>query len=169
MDYFEFYNIAPQFHIDLNQLRKKFYEKSRELHPDISVQDDSIFLSAYNNQAYQTLLQPLSRLKYIIETFKGPIGENTNLLSQDFLMEMMELHEEVNESVLNKDESSLNNLRMQLVKMEEHALADAEIAIKSFDSGERNDSVFDGLITYYFKLKYFKRLQETLSGESPDV
>ncbi len=166
MDYFEYFGIKSEFQLDLNELRKKFYEKSRTLHPDFqnSDKDDKIFLSAFNNQAYQILVDPLSRLKYIIETNKGPIQENHALLSQDFLMEMMDLHEQVNEARTNSDSALIEKFKNELNAMEKQSFEDSKSEINAFDNGERNDSIFNGLTVYYFKLKYFKRVKQALDG-----
>ncbi len=166
MNYFEYFEINPAFQLDLSELRKKYYEKSRKVHPDFNAddKDESVFLTAYNNQAYQTLLDPLSRLKYIIENTKGPIQENHALLSQDFLMEMMDFHEQVNDARLDVDSTQLEKFKVELKALEQKALDDAISQIKAFDSGDRSDSVFDVLTVYYFKLKYFKRLKQALEG-----
>jgi molecular chaperone HscB len=171
VDYFEYFGIKSAFQLDLNELRKKYYEKSRTLHPDVqnSNKDEQLFLSAYNNQAYQTLVDPLGRLKYIIETNKGPIQENHSLLSQDFLMDMMDLHEQVNEARMNADSVLIEKFKNELNNLERNTLREADPQIKAFDNGKRSDSVFDGLTVYYFKLKYFKRFKQALEGGSVEL
>jgi molecular chaperone HscB len=171
VDYFEYFGIPAKFQLDLNELRKRYYEKSRSLHPDIqnSDKDDQLVLSAYNNQAYQTLVDPINRLKYIIENSTGPIQENHSLLSQDFLMDMMDLHEQVNEARGNANTVLIENFKNQLNILESKALEDANSQIVSFDSGDRNDTVINGLTVYYFKLKYFKRLKQAIEGGSVEL
>lgn len=171
MDYFEYFGIKPGFQLDLNGLRKKYYEKSRTLHPDFdaSQQEDKIFLTAYNNQAYQTLVDPLSRLKYIIETYTGPIQENHAELTQDFLMDMMDLHEQVNEAKQNADTKRLEVFKVDLQSLENKAREDSEDAINAFDNETYSDIIFNKLRVYYFKLKYFKRLSQAIEGGSIEL
>ncbi len=171
MNYFEYFDIPVSFQINLSELRKKYYEKSRALHPDLNASEDenSIFLTAYNNQAYQILLDPLSRLKYIIETFNGPIQENHTLLSQEFLLEMMDFHEEVNEAVVNKDIEKLNQFKSILKDLDIKAQKLADKDFKAFEIGDRSNIVFEGLTMYYFKMKYFNRLSQSIDGSNVEL
>ena len=73
MNYFDFYELKPDFYIDLNLLKSKFLSASRKYHPDhfalqspeAQLQSDE--MSAFNNRAYKTLSRPDTRLKYILE------------------------------------------------------------------------------------------------------
>ena len=59
MNYFEFYELEPQFFIDENLLKKKFYDLSKKFHPDFHAnkseeeQDKILELSTINNQAFE--------------------------------------------------------------------------------------------------------------------
>ncbi len=159
------------FQLDLNELRKKYYEKSKSIHPDFhaSQKEDSLFLTAYNNQAYQILVDPLSRLKYIIETYHGPINENHALLPQEFLIDMMDLHEQINDAVTNADATLLEKFKVELNALDKNSLETTAPFFEAFDCGDRSDATFNELTVYYFKLKYFKRLKQGLEGGSVEL
>lgn len=169
-NYFEHFGIPIAFEIDLNLLRKKYYEKSREFHPDInSNKPDQDFHTAYNNQAYKILLNPLSRLKYIIELTDGPIQENTQALPQEFLMQMMELHEAIFEAKESQDTGQLNRLMDELSLAESNAQKTIHPIFIDFDRGNRNSEILNQMKFYYFKLKYFIRLREHLSNSENEI
>jgi molecular chaperone HscB len=171
MNYFEHFGLDPVYQLDLNELRKKYYQKSRDLHPDANQEDDNdyVFLTALNNQAYQTLKDPLSRLKYIIELHRGAALDNDFKLEQEFLLAMMELHEEIHDAVISEDSDALNNAEHKIVLFENEALKDAMPSVTKMDSGQINEEILNKLSQYYFKLKYFMRLRQNLGREAIDI
>lgn len=97
-DYFSFYGLEPVFDLPSDRLKQAFLEKSKVYHPDFYANDPksynvAVMASAYNNLAYKTLNSEISRAAYLLE-LKVPNMENKNL-PQAFLMEMLELNEEV--------------------------------------------------------------------------
>lgn len=171
INYFEYFQITPAIQLDLNDLRKRYYEKSKSIHPDFNTgdSDNKIVQTAFNNLAYRTLTSPLSRLKYIIETFHGPLNENASLLSQEFLLEMMELHEQTNEALSENDADQINNCQLALANYEDRAMKSALQYINQFDSGMRSAEIFTELSRYYFKMKYFDRLRQSLEGRTTEL
>ncbi|MGB5023755.1 MAG: iron-sulfur cluster co-chaperone HscB C-terminal domain-containing protein [Saprospiraceae bacterium] len=169
-NYFEHFGIPIAHEIDLSLLRKKYYEKSREFHPDINQnKPDLDFHTAYNNQAYKILLNPLSRLKYIIELTEGPIQENTQTLPQEFLIQMMELHEAIFEAKELQDTKQLNRLMEELSLAETNAQNKIHPIFRDFDQGNRDPEILNQMKFYYFKLKYFIRLRENLSNSESEI
>src|SRR5688572_26690030 len=114
-DYFSFYNLEPAFEIDEKTLRQAYLRLSREYHPDFFVNDaaaqaEAMQLSAYNNKAYKTLSDFRERVRYLLE-LKGLLSENDKAsLPPDFLMEMMEINEQLAELEFEPDESLKQSL-----------------------------------------------------------
>lgn len=50
------------------------------------------------NRAYKTLLLPLTRAEYLLQMNGVPIPEDNSVLDAEFLMEMMEKNEEIEEA-----------------------------------------------------------------------
>jgi molecular chaperone HscB len=98
MNYFEFYGIAESFSPDEALLKKKFYQLSKEYHPDFYANEDEakqqeiLELSTLNNKAYQTLSDPYKRLEYILRTHELLLEGAKPQLPSDFLMEMMDIN-----------------------------------------------------------------------------
>ncbi|MBK8954934.1 MAG: Fe-S protein assembly co-chaperone HscB [Saprospiraceae bacterium] len=174
MNYFEHYQLAPAFYIDQNELRRKYYQKSRSVHPDQNPENNSIahhddYLSALNNQAYKTLLHPLSRLKYLLDTeFEAGKGELIQD-SQEFLLEMLELHEFIMEAIQAGDLNLMEQAKEQLNSLEKDADEKASPALRDFDQGLRNDRIRNEMQHYYNQLKYVNRLRENLENKEPSL
>lgn len=72
-DYFEALGVPPAFNLDLTLLEKKFYERSRQLHPDrfankpAAEQQRALDAAADLNDAYRTLRDPIKRAEYMLE------------------------------------------------------------------------------------------------------
>ncbi|HEX5626250.1 MAG TPA: iron-sulfur cluster co-chaperone HscB C-terminal domain-containing protein [Saprospiraceae bacterium] len=173
MDYFTFYGLEPVFHLDLNELRKRYYQKSREVHPDMNTPgqtaggeavDDPMYWTALNNQAYQILQHPVTRLKYLIERYSGPIPEQQHKLSSEFLTSMMEFHEAFHEARMDPSSGKLEALKQQLADQEMQSWNDFDHILLAFDAGDRSPEIMDELTYLFFKQKYFKRLRETAEG-----
>lgn len=172
MNYFEFFGLRPAYSIHKSDLRQAYYSNSRLYHPDHEAgrdndEKDREFLSAFNNQAYQTLLDSTSRLQYILETEFDP-GEACEVsLQQEFLVEMMELHERLNEALSTENQEAVNQCIQEITLLENEAEIQTEKFIQAFDQGERTVEVHKGLKAFYFKLKYFKRYRDQIDGIDP--
>jgi molecular chaperone HscB len=71
--------------------------KSKVYHPDFysdNIEDQAIAIasSSFNNNAFKTLSNPISRAQYIVD-LQADLNEQTVQLPNDFLMEMMDLNE----------------------------------------------------------------------------
>ncbi len=100
---FSLLGLSPAFEIDLSALEKAFFEKSKELHPDRYAQAPAaervaaLTKARALNDAYQTLKKPVPRAEYLLERAGVTIGANEKL-DPRFLMEVLELREELAEA-----------------------------------------------------------------------
>src|ERR1700744_5327861 len=103
INYFEFYGIPESFAPDEALLKKKFYQLSKEYHPDFYAneadekQQEILELSTLNNKAFQALSDQYKRLEYILRTHNLLEEGAKPQLPADFLMEMMEINERLME------------------------------------------------------------------------
>lgn len=163
MNYFELYGIAPSFNIDAAAVRKKFYELSRTHHPDFNgggtatEQQEVLEKSAMINEAYKTLLNKDLLIKYIL-TSKGLLQEEEKYnLPPDFLMEVMDLNEQVME--LDKGDTTAVASLMATAKNLETELYEAiEPVMANYSEDTSTEKELLQVKDYYFKKKYLDRI-----------
>jgi molecular chaperone HscB len=79
--YYELLGIERKLALDPSLLQKRFYELSRELHPDRFARksererQDALDVSSRLNDAYRTLRDPIQRAMYVLSEEGFPIGE----------------------------------------------------------------------------------------------
>lgn len=105
-NFFEYLGVDPSFDVDIPTVKRNFLKLQTKIHPDkfskCSSEEKHIseLCSSYLNEAYRTLTEPLRRAKYLLK-LKGAgagtedDGASNAATSSSFLVEMMELNEEV--------------------------------------------------------------------------
>jgi molecular chaperone HscB len=161
-DYFDFYQLPQGFRFDPATLRKKYYSLSREYHPDRFAQSGSeeyaeaLRMSALNNEAFHTLGDVMRSLGYVLRLHGLLQEEEAYNLPPEFLMEMMDLNEAVDEG----GESAHSTYADALHQWEEGA----NPLMSRFESGERAPELMLGLKDYYFRKKYLNRIGSRLAA-----
>ncbi len=103
-NYFELFGLPNQFHIDLGELSERYRDLQKVVHPDrfanAGDQEKRIAMQGATliNEAYQSLKNPLKRAQYML-SLKGvnADGENLTTSDGDFLMQQMQLREDLAE------------------------------------------------------------------------
>lgn len=101
-NYFEIFGLPVEFDVNLDALGEQYRELQKNLHPDKFVEGTdqekrlSMQWTTLINSAYATLKEPLSRALYMLELNEVSIEDNP-VLSPGFLMEQIELREELEE------------------------------------------------------------------------
>jgi molecular chaperone HscB len=99
-DPFALLGLPPAFEVDLAALERAFFERSKALHPDrvagapAAQRVAALSRSRALNDAYQLIKKPIPRAEYLLERAGVTIGDNERL-DPDFLMEILELREEL--------------------------------------------------------------------------
>src|SRR5260370_26602393 len=79
-DYFIVFGLPRKLAVDAPTLQRRFYELSREHHPDFhhgaeeARQAEALAASAQVNRAYRALRDPLARVEYLIALEEGREG-----------------------------------------------------------------------------------------------
>ena len=165
LSYFDYYNIPCQYKLNQSELRKLFYSKSKDLHPDQSNQIDAIDQTSVNNEAYRILSDPHLRLKHILEIFNGPMDESKMQLPKAFLMDMMDINEEI-EFVSDENRASLHEKIKSLIQSEEEQY---NLIIQNFDKQDHSEEVLRKLEEFYFKQKYYYRMLQNMNREEVEM
>ena len=167
MNYFDFYDLPLSFLLDEADLKRRYYAKSKALHPDFYTlepeekQAEILEQSTYNNQAFKTLSDFDARMKYVLG-LKGLIPEEGQAaLPQDFLMDMMELNEEVMELEFGFDADLHARVLETVSRMEHDLLAGVTPILEAFALHPESIDL-QPVVDYFFKKKYLLRIRENL-------
>lgn len=116
-NYFDFFDLPRKLSVDRNNLQKRFYELSRQWHPDRfgrkspEEQERALQATAVLNDGYRVLGHPVKRAEYLLAEEGFPIGEQR---SKDVPPELLEEVFELNmtlEEVRSGDESARPELQ----------------------------------------------------------
>ncbi len=134
-DYFEVFGLPRKLTVDLQELQRRFYDLSRQHHPDFQqgaapeAQAAALEASALINRAYRALRDPLARVEYLIALEEGrDVREETRAkpkLPMDLLEEMLEVQEAIEEAKaggLTPDTSA--RLRAERARLEERRVVE---------------------------------------------
>ncbi|XP_055627988.1 co-chaperone protein HscB homolog [Toxorhynchites rutilus septentrionalis] len=120
-DYFKLLDVPSTFNLDSSTLTSNFRRLQSQLHPDkfsqksIVERNNSLEWSSLVNKAYKTLSLPLERGKYILQQNGIRISEDNTSVDSEFLMDMMERNEQVEEAVERADlENIARDLRLDI-------------------------------------------------------
>ena len=129
-DYFELFGIPRGLDVDEASLQRKFYELSRQFHPDRNAGADSVDATAQINDAWRTFRDPVKRAEYLLTLEGFDIGEQrSNDVPPELLEEVFELNmmlEELREG----DESTRPRLEEERGKFLQ-MLADADSELRT--------------------------------------
>ena len=98
-DYYALFGIPRGLNLSLDDLQKRFYDLSRELHPDRFMQKPeaerqrALDMSSALNDAYRTLKDPIKRAQYLLSQEGFDIGEQRSRdVPPELLEEVFELN-----------------------------------------------------------------------------
>jgi len=170
INYFELYSLPESFHPDIAAVKNKFYELSRQYHPDRFAQADdttraeALRMAALNNDAYRTLSNTDATMAHILKFHSLLEDEEKYALPPDFLMEMMDLNETISEYEMEPDNETM---KVQAVKTLEDQLTawnnEVTPLTKKFGEGDHSKELLLQIKDYYFRRKYLLRIKERIA------
>jgi molecular chaperone HscB len=171
VNYFDFYGIPEQLFIDESELKSKFLAFSKQYHPDFYINDaekyeDALEKSSFNNQAFRALNSFNSRLAYMLEYY-NLVGNTSQKLPQDFLIEMMEINESIMDLKFEFDAIKQSEIIKKIKELSQNFEQHIHYLSREFDKinpilSENRRDVLIQLNDIYLKQKYVLRLQESL-------
>lgn len=142
------------FHLDTTALRREFFQLQQTAHPDVAHKGTNTGpSSAYINNAYRTLLDPLSRAQYLL-SLRGidVTGDETlRLDDQALLMDVMEAQEAIEEA---QSEEDLVDEKQRNEERIENSLRILDKAFKEDDIKTAKDETV--------RLRYWNNINHTL-------
>ncbi|EKO3485884.1 co-chaperone HscB [Vibrio fluvialis] len=159
MNYFELFGLPTQFDLDGSLLSSQFRELQKRFHPDnfatASERDRLLAVqkAAQINDALQILKSPINRAEYLLSLNGVELrGEQQTLQDPMFLMEQMELREELEAVESRADpESALFNFDGKVSKMYKQHLVQVE--------KELNEAQWETAADTVRKLKFIAKLK----------
>ena len=158
MNYFELFELPVSFKIDKSKLAKKYFELQKIYHPDFFTKDTeheqakALEISSQLNKALKVLKNQDQTIKYVLHLKQLLKEEEKYQLPPAFLMEMMELNEELDENSAKK----IQDLEDQLYK-------EVEPIIENYDDANATHPELLKLKEYYYKKKYLQRILDRLA------
>jgi len=136
-DYFTVFGLPRKLTVDADALQRRFYELSREHHPDFQQgtdavrQAEALARSALVNRAYRALRDPLPRVEYLIALEEGrEVREGASekpKAPRELLQEMLEVQEALEEArAAGMTGEGADRVREERARLEARYAAEAE-------------------------------------------
>ena len=165
-DYFAVFGLERKLGVDQALLQRKFYELSRQYHPDrfagrpSQEQQFALDFTALLNDAYRVLRDPVKRAEYLLKQEGFDIGEQrSSNVPPELLEEVFELNMML-EELRSGDESArpqLAEARAQFSHMLERVDCDLEHEFRVYDA-EPDPSVLQVLRSILNRRRYIENL-----------
>jgi molecular chaperone HscB len=158
MNHFELFDIPVSLKIDKNILAKKYFELQKKYHPDFFIQAtdeeqaDALEKSSQINKALKILKNEDETIKYVLQLKEFLAEDEKYQLPPAFLMEVMELNEE------------LSDKSTQLVySLETEIYEPVKAIIDNFSAATSTQDLLK-VKEYYYKKKYLQRILDRIDG-----
>jgi molecular chaperone HscB len=157
MNYFELFNLPVTLKVDKSQLAKKYFELQKQFHPDFFTQAsedeqaDALEKSSMLNTALKTLKNEDETLKYILLQKNYLQEDEKYQLPPTFLMDVMELNEDLNKETTQKIEAFESTLYVEVKDI-----------VENYNNETVTPAQLASLKEYYYKKKYLQRILERI-------
>jgi len=161
MNFYEIFDIPIVPIVDKTILSKKYFELQRMNHPDFfstatdHEKEKALEYSALINEAFKTFKDEQKSLAYYLKEKSMIIDDEKYVLSNDFLMEMMEINEEIMEENTSSVQFKITTIANEL----RDTVNDIILGNQTEDSTTELLKLKD----YYYKKKYLDRILDRLA------
>ncbi|MDB5248734.1 MAG: chaperone protein HscB [Segetibacter sp.] len=168
MTHFELYAIPVTLQPDQHSVKQKFYELSRKYHPDFYTQEneydqsEALEISSQVNKAYKVFQSRDETIKYVLQLRELLEEEEKYALPPDFLMEMLELNEQMMEAKMEEDAAAIAKLKETIAGIEEEIYQPVKTIVEGYEEGKTTTEDLLKVKEYYYKKKYLSRILATM-------
>ncbi len=161
MNYYELFDMPVKAVADKTHVSKKYIALQKKFHPDFftneneAARENALEQSAAINKAYNIFSNKEKTLEYFLQQ-KGIISADEKYnLPPDFLMEMMELNEAIDE----KD----TQIEDKIMAFENELYGEIAGLLQTENTTEMDEQALLKLKAYYYKKKYLKRILDRIN------
>ncbi len=169
MNYFELYGIPVLMKVESSGIKKKFYELSRKYHPDfyLSAPDDqrqeALERSSDINKAYNTFQNQDDLIRYVLK-LKGLLHDEEKYeLAGDFLMEVMDINEELMELEMDPNPEKVSEVESMTKTLLNKSYEDVAPVIEHYQEGVTTEKELLQVKEYYYRKKYMQRILDKIN------
>lgn len=168
MNYFELYHLPISLHVDATKLKQTFYELSRKYHPDFfssageTEQQEVLIKAAEVNKAFKVFSNADETVKYVLQLKNLLEEEEKYQLPNSFLMEVMELNENLLEAKMEDDAAELSKLQVLINEFKQTIYEPVKEIVEHYKEGITTTEELLQVKDYYFKKKYLNRILANL-------
>jgi molecular chaperone HscB len=168
MNYFELYGLPVLMKVDVSEIKEKFYELSRRYHPDFHIQSDegsqvdALEKSADINKAYKVFQNTDDTIKYVLQLKDLVHDEEKYELNPEFLMEVMDINEELMELETGADKESLEQCVLKTKELLTQIYNDVAPIVENYQEGVTTEKELLQVKSYYYKKKYLQRILDKI-------
>ena len=166
---FAILGVPEKYDLDAEELERRYRERSRVMHPDrfatAPPADRVRALSQATalNDAYKTLRSPVARAVHLLELRGAPIGDKEPI-GQDFLMEILELREELAAARAGGDDARVRAMEESMRARHRGAMERIAELSALFDRGELA-AIKQRLIALRYLDRYLEECDAALDEE----
>jgi molecular chaperone HscB len=164
MNYFELYDIPVTLKPDVSLVKKKFYELSRQYHPDFFTnssdekQTSVLEKSSMVNQAYKIFQSEDDTIKYVLQLKDLVEEEEKYNLAPVFLMEVMDINEQLMDEESSDNAEVLSNSEAQTKTLLNDIYDEVKPIVENYKEGITTNAEMLLVKDYYYKKKYLQRI-----------
>ena len=156
MNYFELFGFKEAPVIDKKKLPERYFELQKQHHPDFFSQADeadqekALQYSSLINKAFTTFQSTEKTVEYFLQVREVIVADEKYQLPPDFLMEMMELNETL-------DEKDGVEVAAELAEIDKTITAEITPILEN-PALHEDPASWEKLKEWYYKKKYLQRI-----------
>ena len=169
MNYFELFQLPISLKPNQQLVKQQFYALSRQYHPDFFTQSnneeqaDVLEKSSQINKAFHVLRNEDATMQYVLQ-LKGLLEEEEKYqLPKDFLMEMIELNEQLADARIENDTSAIENIQIEINHIQQHLYEPVQAIVEHYQEGVTSEKELLQVKAYYYKKKYLNRILASIN------
>jgi molecular chaperone HscB len=177
--HFDVFGLPRAYDVDAPALERSYRELSLKLHPDRFAQADakerrlSLEQTTALNEAYKTLKDPVKRAFYLLK-LQGVDLDRDDASAQknmplDFLEEVMELREALDEAIQAKDLERARKMATDVEGRRKSALQEAVDTLRTLEKGVPVESSVKKASHALGRVRYFTRFLEQVDAFEEEV